>query len=212
MWEIVQSGGFLAVIHHLRGRGIPVWSSDVGIDASRADLGCGIRRGFSAGVGDHAVEAVTDFGGCGRGHCKVMQSAGFQEAVEALSREDRRYHPEAYVFLRDALEVTLKRRKKLKKDTGGHVGAAELLEGFRLHALAEFGPMALTVLDYWGVRSCEDVGHMVFNLVQAGVFGKTDEDSMEDFRGQYDFREVFVLPFQPDGLNKPASGAVGDGE
>ncbi|MDX2079163.1 MAG: hypothetical protein SFU53_00105 [Terrimicrobiaceae bacterium] len=141
-----------------------------------------------------------------------MQSIGFHEAVEALSREDRRYHPEAYAFLRDALEATLKRRKKLKKETGGHVGAAELLEGFRLHALSEFGPMAMTVLDYWGVRSCEDVGQMVFNLVQAGVFGKTDDDSIEDFRGHYDFRQAFVVPFQPDRLNKPAPDGVGEGE
>lgn len=126
-----------------------------------------------------------------------MQTIGFQEAVEALSREDHRYHAEAYSFLRDALESTLKRRKKAKRESGGHVGAAELLEGFRLHALQEFGPMALTVLDYWGVRSCEDVGHMVFNLVQAGIFGKTDEDSIADFAGHYDFHDVFVLPFQP---------------
>ncbi len=140
-----------------------------------------------------------------------MQSIGFQEAVEALSREDKRYHAEAYAFLRDALEVTLKKRKKAKKEAGGHVGAEELLEGFRLHALAEFGPMAMTVLEYWGVRSCEDVGHMVFNLVQAGVFGKTDEDSEADFRGHYDFHEAFVVPFLPakNPLNNPGTGKVG---
>src|ERR1700704_2761936 len=108
-----------------------------------------------------------------------MQTIGFQEALERLFAIDSRYHPEAYVFLRDALEATLKRRKKTRKEVSPHVGAAELLDGFRLHALQEFGPMAITVFGYWGVHSSEDIGSMVFNLVQVGVFGKTDEDTPE---------------------------------
>jgi uncharacterized repeat protein (TIGR04138 family) len=99
-----------------------------------------------------------------------MQNTGFQEAVETVYKEDRRYHPEAYAFLRDSLEGTIKRRKKSKKEPGPHVGAVELLDGFRIHALAEFGPMALMVLNYWGVMATADVGQMVFNLVQAGIF------------------------------------------
>ena len=39
---------------------------------------------------------------------------------------------------------------------------------------------------------------MVFNLIGAGIFGKTDEDSMEDFKSVYDFEEAFVKPFAPD--------------
>ena len=126
-----------------------------------------------------------------------MQNTGFQEAVETVCQEDRRYHPEAYAFLRDSLEGTIKRRKKSKKEPGPHVGAAELLDGFRIHALAEFGPMALMVLDYWGVVSTGDVGQMVFNLVQPGIIGKTDEDTTESFRDVFDFREAFIAPFRP---------------
>ncbi|MFZ0616916.1 MAG: Minf_1886 family protein [Chthoniobacterales bacterium] len=51
--------------------------------------------------------------------------------------------------------------------TSSHVMAGELLEGLRLQALREFGPMAVTVLEYWGVKSSRDVGQMVFNLVEA---------------------------------------------
>ncbi len=139
-----------------------------------------------------------------------MQTTGFQEAVEAVSRDDARYHSDAYLFLKEALEATLKRRKKSDKTAGGHVQAAELLEGFRMHALGEFGPMALTVLEYWGVRGCEDVGQMVFNLVQAGVFGATEEDTLEGFMGAYDFHAAFVAPFKMGkiSLNAGASDAV----
>jgi uncharacterized repeat protein (TIGR04138 family) len=140
-----------------------------------------------------------------------MQAVGFQEALEKIFANDSRYHREAYIFLRDALEATLKRRKKARKDASGHVAASELLDGFRLHGLQEFGPMAITVFDYWGVHSSEDIGNMVFNLVQVGIFGKTDEDTPEAFREGYDFAEAFVLPFlpAPEKLSATGSGIVG---
>ena len=136
-----------------------------------------------------------------------MQTIGFQEALEKILRQDDRYHAEAYTFLRDALEATLKRRKKARKESApAHVSASELLDGFRHHALQEFGPMAITVLRYWGLTGPEDVGNIVFNLVQSGVFGKTDEDTIESFREGYDFDEAFVQPFRPVPENLSESG------
>jgi uncharacterized repeat protein (TIGR04138 family) len=38
---------------------------------------------------------------------------------------------------------------------------------------------------------------MVFNLIEAGIFGKTEEDSLEDFKNVYDFEAAFVKPFTP---------------
>jgi uncharacterized repeat protein (TIGR04138 family) len=38
---------------------------------------------------------------------------------------------------------------------------------------------------------------MVFNLIAAGIFGKTEQDSLEDFKNVYDFEEAFVRPFAP---------------
>jgi len=139
-----------------------------------------------------------------------MQSVSFTEALDAIIARDARYDREAYVFLRDALESTLKKRRKTQKDVPNDVPASELLDGFRLYALKECGPMARLVLDYWGVRSCEDIGHLVFNLVQANVFSKTDRDTIEEFRAGFDFDEAFVAPFQPQRKNLSASpsGAV----
>jgi len=73
-----------------------------------------------------------------------------------------------------------------------------LLEGVRLYALKEFGPMALTVFSYWGIERCEDIGCMVFNLIGAGIFGKTEKDSLDDFKSVYSFQEAFVTPFRPE--------------
>ena len=78
-----------------------------------------------------------------------------------------------------------------------HVAGPELLDGVRNYALKEFGPMVVTVFSYWGIRASEDIGHMVFNLIDAGIFGKTEEDSLEDFKDVYDFQDAFVKPFAP---------------
>ncbi|MEO8206687.1 MAG: Minf_1886 family protein [Chthoniobacterales bacterium] len=121
----------------------------------------------------------------------------FHEALDLILRDDHRYHKDAYVFVRDALEVALKHRKKNVKEVQRHVSAAELLEAFQHHALKEFGPMTVAVLDYWGVKNTDDVGNIVFNLIHAGILGKTDEDTLEAFRNGFDFQEIFIKPFLP---------------
>ena len=131
-----------------------------------------------------------------------MQKIGFAEALDSIVRSDPRYQRDAYVFLRDALDFTTKQHKKVKGTSVRHVSGPELLEGLRQYALKEFGPLVITVFDNWGIHSCGDIGNMVFNLISAGIFGKTEEDSIEDFRNVYDFEDVFVKPFAPE---KPAA-------
>ena len=126
-----------------------------------------------------------------------MQKIGFAEALDSIVASDPRYQRDAYVFLRDALDFTTKQQKKIKGATVRHVAGPELLEGVREYALKEFGPMVMTVFSSWGIHGCEDIGHMVFNLIAAGIFGKTEEDSLEDFKNVYDFEEAFVKPFAP---------------
>lgn len=128
----------------------------------------------------------------------------FNEVVEQIIEKDSRYGKDAYIFLKDALEYTIKQRKRGKVETGSHVNAAELLGGLRQLALKEFGPMVMTVFEYWGIRSSADVGQMVFNLINAGVFGKTESDSVDDFDQALDFHLAFVAPFEPRS-SKPAN-------
>ena len=134
-----------------------------------------------------------------------MQKIGFPEALDSIVASDSRYQREAYIFLRDALDFTTKQQKKIKGATVRHVAGPELLDGVRQYALKEFGPMVITVFDNWGIHCCEDIGHMVFNLIGAGIFGKTEEDSLEDFKNVYDFEEAFVKPFAPA---KPIAPAI----
>ena len=125
-----------------------------------------------------------------------MQKPAFHETLDQVVERDPRYSREAYGFLREALEFTQKKRRKSRAEST-HVSANELLEGFREYSLQQFGPMGLTVLEYWGVRSTGDVGRMVFNLIEAGVFGRADDDRIEDFENGFSFVEAFVAPFRP---------------
>lgn len=135
-------------------------------------------------------------------HFLLMQKIGFAEALDSIVATDPRYQRDAYGFLRDALDFTTKHQKKIKGVSVRHVTGPELLDGVRQYALKEFGPLVITVFDNWGIRSCEDIGNMVFNLIGAGIFGKTEEDSIEDFKNVYDFGEAFAKPFTPA---KPAT-------
>lgn len=137
-----------------------------------------------------------------------MQKQHFGESVDEVLLRDNRYDRDAYYFVREGLDVTLKMLKKQHHTQAAqrHVSGQELLEGLRRHALDQFGPMAMTVLDHWGVRKCEDFGEIVFNMVERGILGKTDKDSREDFRGGFDFEEAFVKPFQPT-ARRPAPPA-----
>ena len=133
-----------------------------------------------------------------------MRKLSFNEALTQILREDKRYDEQAYHFLREALDFTIKLLAKPAGGPGRHVSGAELLDGVRQYALQEFGPMAKTVLNRWGLRRCEDVGEIVFNLVGKGVLGKTEQDRKEDFAGGYDFDTAFRVPFRPAGKKAPA--------
>ncbi len=122
----------------------------------------------------------------------------FEQALEAILAKDPRYSREAYLFLREALEHL---RAEMLRSGGNarHVSGQELLENLKQLALTQFGPMAWTVLDDWGVRSCPDWGEIVFNLIDEKVLTKTANDSKADFQGNYDFHETFRRPFQRSG-------------
>lgn len=129
-----------------------------------------------------------------------MEQQKFCDVVDLIRKEDPRYERRAYYFLRDALDHTVKSLKKAETKSGekrlsNHVTGQELLEGIREYALKQFGPMTHFVLTDWGIKRCPDFGAMVFQLIEYGVFSKTDEDSPNDFADIYDFKDAFVRPF-----------------
>jgi len=136
-----------------------------------------------------------------------MQDLDFNEVVDLICKEDPRYDKKAYTFIRQGLDHTVKELKKkdaAKSRASQHVTGAELLDGLRLFALDQYGPLTKTVLNSWGIKRCTDFGEIVFNLIEYNVFSKTENDRREDFVDLYSFDDAFVKPFLP--VNKPRSG------
>jgi uncharacterized repeat protein (TIGR04138 family) len=127
-----------------------------------------------------------------------MQTVSFEEVLEKIIAADPRFQREAYHFIREALDYTQKRILRTPKEELRHVTGQQLLQGIREFALEQFGPMAVTVFEEWGIRRCEDFGELVFNMVESSLLAKTEKDSRDDFRGGYDFTDAFRKPFQPE--------------
>jgi len=109
-----------------------------------------------------------------------------EEILEKLRDRNPRFHGKAYLFLLSALHSVL-----AELDHPRHVSGEELALGVRNLALKQYGPMARTVLGHWGIHDTEDLGEIVFAMVECGVLIKQEEDCREDFRGVFDFEEAF---------------------
>lgn len=135
------------------------------------------------------------------------------DPLAQLLAQDKRYRLEAYVFVFEALgyahtvmglgserpseplppgmqeaEAEAEAEEGEEPHTPErHLTGQELCEAIRLFALDQFGFMAKTVLNGWGVNTTGDFGEIVFNLIRAGKMRKTPDDRREDFDHVYDF-------------------------
>jgi uncharacterized repeat protein (TIGR04138 family) len=126
-----------------------------------------------------------------------MNELKFKEAVNQIVQEDPRYSPEAYEFISKAVVFTMLNLGR-DKSPNHHVSGKELLEGFRQYAIQEFGPMAGDILKSWGLTNSNAVGNVVFNLVNRQLLGKSENDTLLDFKDGFDFEKVFSEPFKTD--------------
>lgn len=137
----------------------------------------------------------------------AMPDLDVNEIVSLIRKEDPRFDREAYAFVRDGLEHAVKELKKrdaARAKISRHVTGRELAEGLREYALEQFGPLAKTVLNTWGLHETIHFGDIVYNLIEYNVFSKTDSDRREDFADVYSFDEAFEQPFRPRARRLPA--------
>jgi uncharacterized repeat protein (TIGR04138 family) len=141
-------------------------------------------------------------------------------AIAQLLEEDRRYPLEAYIFVFEALthaqnvlgmgrespsepveisgeeEIADFSITDVEESVGQrHVTGQELCEAIRHFALEQYGYMAKTVLNNWGLHKTGDFGEIVFNLIRIGRMRKTPSDCREDFEAVYDFDTAFQQEF-----------------
>ena len=135
-----------------------------------------------------------------------------QRFNELLKRDDR-YQVDAYAFVFEALNYAqqelemgeerpsepLEVEEEDETEQAGpqkHLSGQELCEAIRKFALLQFGYLAKTVLNSWGINTTGDFGEIVFNLIGIGRMRKTDDDRREDFDEIYDFETAFHADFE----------------
>lgn len=115
-----------------------------------------------------------------------------------LLQQDQRYHIEAYQFVREALAYAQETLKMPSRGPVGehHITGQQLCEAIRKYALEQFGYMAITVLNSWGVHSTGDFGEIVYNLIKIQHMKKSESDRREDFDDVFDFATAFEPVFE----------------
>ena len=111
--------------------------------------------------------------------------------LDKIVEQDDRYPRQAYCFIMDALKYTSSQLPVRR-----HVTGQELSMGIRDFAIAQYGISTRLVLNQWGITATRDFGELVFNLVNAGLMRKTEEDSISDFDDVYDFETEFDTNFE----------------
>lgn len=112
--------------------------------------------------------------------------ATLEAALAEIRRRDGKYNERAYVFVLAALEFAQTRLPARR-----HLSGGELAWACRDFALEQFGMLAGTVLTHWGIHTTDDLGAIVFLLIDVGLLARQPTDRLEDFEGVYDFAEVF---------------------
>jgi len=123
--------------------------------------------------------------------------ATLEAAFAQIGRRDGRYQERGYLFVLAALEFAQQRLPVRR-----HLTGAELAWACRDFALEQFGLLASTVLDYWGITSTEDLGRIVFLLIEVGLLARQPSDKLEDFDRVYDFQEVFRTGYRWPGVER----------
>ncbi len=119
-----------------------------------------------------------------------------QEAVAAVDvaavvlqicRRDSRFRFGAYQWLlSEGLQHTMSSYLGLTEETRRHLTGREIVLGLRDLAREQFGPLAREVWRHWGINCTADWGRIVYNLIDAGLLHKNDDDRPEDFNDVYE--------------------------
>ena len=123
--------------------------------------------------------------------------ATLEAAFAQIRERDGRYHERGYLFVLATLEFAQGRLPARR-----HLSGGELAWACRDFALEQFGLLAPTVLAHWGITNTEDLGRIVFMLIDVGLLARQESDQLEDFDAVYDFAEVFRLGYRWPGLER----------
>ncbi|MCX7704065.1 MAG: hypothetical protein N2234_08240 [Planctomycetota bacterium] len=120
------------------------------------------------------------------------------EEIQNLERlmSKARYSPQIYGLVLAAVEEAIE-----SSGIRRHISGRELLDSLVTLIVRKHGLLGGFLLKRWGVFSSEDIGEVVFDLVDAKLLKKRDEDSKKDFEGYDVFGEIERRALMPPVLD-----------
>lgn len=117
----------------------------------------------------------------------------FLEQIDTIADAHPRYRRQSFLFIHSALYHTVRRLEKECLESSGsrHVTGQELSWGIADYAREQYGPLARSVFEHWGIHTTRDFGEIVYCLIDHGLMSKTSEDRLEHFDDVYKFADVF---------------------
>jgi uncharacterized repeat protein (TIGR04138 family) len=126
----------------------------------------------------------------------VNDQVSVDDLLGRIRAIEPRYSEPAYLLVLAALESCQQSRSNR-----GHISGQELAWACRDFAQRQYGLMARTVLAHWGIDGTEDFGSIVFDLIEAGLLVRNDDDSIENFDSVFDFRGAFDQDYPWSGVS-----------
>ena len=117
------------------------------------------------------------------------------DVMARIRARGAQYHERAYLFVLATIEF-LQNRLEVRR----HVSGPELAWACRDFAQQQFGLLAPGVLTHWGITRTEDIGRIVFTLVEVGLLVTQPGDTESDFEGVYQFADAFGDSYEWQGL------------
>ena len=128
--------------------------------------------------------------------------AMYHPTLMEVARRHPQFAYEAYEFLFEAYTHTQKMVGRAAEPTRenvpaeNHVSGQELCAGAIDLARREFGRMARVVFRLWGINRTDDIGEIVFNLIDASLLSKQESDRRSDFHALFDLDAELLDNFE----------------
>jgi uncharacterized repeat protein (TIGR04138 family) len=117
------------------------------------------------------------------------------EVLERMRERGDQYDERAYLFVLAGIEFLQGRLPQRRHVSGPSYPRSDF-------ALEQYGLLARAVLEHWGIRATEDIGLIVFSLVDVGLLVTQPGDRVEDFVGVYAFDRAFEHEYVWQGVSQ----------
>lgn len=117
------------------------------------------------------------------------------ERLRPILKRDARYPAGAYEVVLDTISF-IRNYKALKGQKMGHIYGQDLCKYMIKFLVHGFGLMANQVAEDCGFKQSEDVGNVVYNMIEVGLLNKSEEDKKSHFYALFDVPEAINREFE----------------